>query len=105
MAGVKEDEQYFLCKIVDSLSEEQRRSIVAYCYNQMSVEEIAKTYCMTEEEVRRSLGKTLREIDRLRGNREENAALPLLSAELFFAFGEEAQEVAENHLKKNKKIL
>lgn len=102
MAGQKEDDFHFLCKIVDCLSEEQRRDIVAFCYNQMSVEEIAKTYRITEEEVKRSLAKARRKIYGLQGEKME---FPLLAAELFFAFGEEAQEVAEGHLKKNKKNL
>ncbi|MDO4332504.1 MAG: hypothetical protein Q4C58_07410 [Eubacteriales bacterium] len=90
----EEEDFRFLCKIVDSLSGEQRRCIVAFYYNQMSLEEIAGAYRMQEKEVARQLESAKQQICRLQQGQEKSFSLGALAAQLFLAFGEEALTVA-----------
>lgn len=88
----EEGDSRVLCKIVDSLSGEQRRCIIAFYYNLMSVEEIARAYRMPEKEVEIHLESANQKLYKLQKEQEKSFSFQTLAAELFLAFGEEAQE-------------
>lgn len=82
-------------EIIDGLPGQQRQTVVAFYYNQMSIREIAETYGIPENTVKSHLARgknKIREgilkLEKEQGTKLYGVSLPAI---LFLVFGEEAQ--------------
>lgn len=87
--------QRLMGEIIDSLSEEQRLSIVAFYFNQMSIKEISAAYGIPENTVKSHLSRgknrireRVLELEKKHGTRLYSTGI---AAVLFFVLDEEAQ--------------
>lgn len=82
-------------EIIDGLPGQQRQTVVAFYYNQMSIREIAETYGIAENTVKSHLARGKNKIREgiLKLEKEQGTKLyeVSLAAILFLVFGEEAQ--------------
>ena len=82
-------------EIIDGLPGQQRQTVVAFYYNQMSIREIAETYGIPENTVKSHLARGKNKIREgiLKLEKEQGTKLyeVSLAAILFLVFGEEAQ--------------